>query len=347
MKNTLISTLSLLLTSLYVLPSYGSSLRGQDISHAYLTNSTFVFDYANMQDLVVFGDAYSDVNLNLDNMKYDDKINGGKNWALKLVDIPDHKYWLWDFARSGAVIDQSIVPRPEEDSNFLSQFSNFYDNLYSKNTVRGWSSRSTLFAIWFGTNDIIYMNRNQGNSTNEILDSIVDSLFQKADILYNHGARHFLFIYVPTIERSPLGKNGSLNFTNSDITYFNTQVKNHGRDFFNTYPDINVLIYDAYMEFQYIMDNKEKYGIDNINDSCENSGNSNCGTTDENFFWHNDIRPSYRVHEALGRDIHDFLSSKQVTRDLRYKDSAAFNLKINFKSLLLCNAIILLTLLFL
>jgi len=55
MKNTLISTLSLLLTSLYVLPSYGSSLRGQDISHAYLTNSTFVFDYANMQDLVVFG----------------------------------------------------------------------------------------------------------------------------------------------------------------------------------------------------------------------------------------------------------------------------------------------------
>ena len=36
------------------------------------------------------------------------KINGGKNWALKLIDIPDHKYWLWDYAHNGAVVDQAM-----------------------------------------------------------------------------------------------------------------------------------------------------------------------------------------------------------------------------------------------
>jgi phospholipase/lecithinase/hemolysin len=171
-------------------------------------------------------------------------------------------------------------------------------------------------------------------------------MFQKVNDLYEHGARHFLFIYVPTIENAPLNKNNSLNFTSSDTTYFNIQVKNNGRDFFNAHPDTNVLIYDSFMEFQYIMDNKEKFGIDNITDSCENSGNGNCGTSDETHFWHNDLHPSYRVQEALGSDIHEFLTSKQVTRNLRAQESAAFNLSVNFKSVLLLNAILLLTLLF-
>lgn len=236
------------------------------------------------------------------------------------------------------------VPRSPDDTSFVTQYDSFIDTKYNKN--RDWSSRTTIFAIWFGTNDIIYLNRSQSNSTSsETLDNVANAMFQKADDLYNHGARHFLFLYVPTIEKAPLNKDDSLSFATADTTYLNTQIKNLGKEFWNAHQDTNVLIYDTYMEFNYIMDNKEKYGIDNITDSCENSGNSNCGTSDENFFWHNDIHPSHRVHEVLANDIHNFLTSKQVTRNLN-AESAASNLNINTKSLLLWNAILLLALLF-
>jgi len=348
---TLYSVLGLF--SLLILPVLGRTFRGQDVSWAYLTNSTFLFDFDKMQDLVVFGDSYSTVNTNLKNMKYDSKIYGGKNWALKLVDIPDHKVWLWDFAHKGAVVDLKLVPRDEENTSFITQYDSFIENLYDKNLVRGWSSKSTLFAIWFGINDIIYMNRSPDSSSNSTIDTIINTKFQKIEDLYKHGARHFLVIYVPTIEKSPLNRGNSLSFTNPDTTYYNTQVNNHAKEFAATHPDSNVLVYDAYMEFNYIMDNRNAFGINNIVDSCVDSGADDCGK-DETHFWHNDLHPSHVVQEALGQDIYEFLDSKKVVRDIptdvegkiegNAEASGAFT--FNLKSLFLWNAIIILSLLF-
>ncbi|ORX85699.1 hypothetical protein BCR32DRAFT_216830 [Anaeromyces robustus] len=345
---TLYSTLGLLLSSLLVLPALGRTFRGQDVSWAYLTNSTFLFDFDKMQDLVVFGDSYSDVHTNVKNMKYDSEIYGGKNWALKLIDIPDHKVWLWDFAHKGAVVDLQLVPRDEENTSFVTQYNSFVENLYEKNSIRGWSSRTTLFSIWFGTNDIIYMSRSPESSSNGTIDKIIDSKFQTMENLYQHGARHFLLIYVPTIEKAPLNRGNSLYFTYDDTTYYNTQVNNRAKEFSTTHPDCNVLVYDSFMEFNYIMDNKNAFGINNIVDSCVESGADDCGK-DETHFWHNDLHPSHVVQEALGQDIYEFLDSKKVVRAVPSDvegnaESGAFT--FNLKSLFLWNAIFLLSLLF-
>jgi len=342
MKSALFSTIGLFLTSL-ILPTFGYSLRGQDVSHSFLANNTFFFDYANMQDIVVFGDDLSAANTNYKNMKYDTKINGGRNWATKLIDIPDHKVWLWDYAHNGAVVDFNIVPRDQENTSFGTQFDKFSNSLYGTKSLRLWASRSTLFAIWFGTNDLVYMNRNQGVASNDVINNIMTSKFQKVQELYEHGARNFLFIYVPTIEKSPLNKDDSLYFGYTDATNYNTQVKNNARDFSISHPDCNVLVYDAYMEFNYIMDNKGKFGIENISDSCENSGDKCDKKT--NYFWYNNLYPTYRVQEAVGQDIHEFLTSRQVNvYDAQLQSGAS---TFTFKSLFLWNAILFLSLFFL
>jgi len=333
MKSALFSTLGLLLS--VILPAYAASLKGQYISQSYLANNTFYFDYLNMQDLVVFGDDLSSTNTNYKNLKYDSKIFGGKNWALKLVDIPDHKVWLWNYAHDGAVVDNKLVARDEADTSFVTQYDKFTETLYGKDTLRTWASRTTLFAIWFGTNDILYMNRSQGISSNDVIDNILSTKFQKVQDLYEHGARHFLFIYVPTIEKSPLNKDNSLYFGYADTTYYNTKVKNFASNFASTHPDVNVLVYDAYMEFNYIMDHKDEFGIENITDSCEDTG-SKCDKKDSTYFWHDKIRPSVRVQEAVAQDIHEFLTSRQVTvYDEQYNTSGA----VSYRTLLFWNAI--------
>jgi len=336
MKSALFSTLGLFLS--LILPTYGASLKGQFISQAYLANNTFYFDYANMQDLVVFGDELSSTNTNYKNLKYDSKVNGGNNWALKLADIPDHKVWFWDYAHDGAVVDTNLVARDESNTSFITQYDKFTETLYGKDALRNWASRTTLFAIWFGTNDIIYMNRSQGISSRDVIDNILSTKFQKVQDLYEHGARHFLFIYVPTIEKSPLNKDNSLYFGYDDTTYYNTRVKNFASNFASTHPDTNVLVYDSYMEFNYIMDHKDEFGIENISDSCEDSG-SNCNKKDCTYFWHDKIQPSVRVHEALAQDIHEFLTSRQVTV---YDEQYAGASSINCRTLLLWNAILVL-----
>ncbi|OUM56137.1 carbohydrate esterase family 16 protein [Piromyces sp. E2] len=314
MKSALFSTIGLLLS--VILPTYAASLKGQYISQSYLANNTFYFDYSKMQDLM--------------------KINGGKNWALKLVDIPDHKVWLWDYAHNGAVVDTDLVARDDKDASFITQYDKFVESLYGKKALRTWASKTSLFAIWFGSNDIIYMNRSQGTSSTDVIDNILSTKFQKVQELYEHGARHFLFIYVPAIERSPLNKDNSLYFANADTTYYNNKVKTFASNFASTHPDTNVLVYDAYMEYNYIMDHKDEFGIENIADSCEDTG-SKCDDKDSTFFWHDKIRPSVRVQEAVAQDIHEFLTSRQVNvRDEQFSGATSV------KSFLFWNAILVL-----
>ncbi|ORX47856.1 hypothetical protein BCR36DRAFT_330000 [Piromyces finnis] len=339
MKSILISTIGLLFS--LVAPTYGASLKGQYISHSFLANNTFYFDYAKMQDLVVFGDDLSSTNTNYKNMKYDSKINGGKNWALKLADIPDHKVWLWNYAHNGAVVDFNLVGRDESDTSFLTQCDKFTETLYGKDALRNWASRTTLFAIWFGTNDLIYMNRPEGVSSTEVIDNIISTKFQKMQDLYDHGARHFLIIYVPAIEKSPLNKSNALSFGESDATYYNAKINDYSSNFSSTHPDTNILIYDADMEFKYIMENKGEFGIENITDSCEDTS-SDCDNKDSTFFWSNNIQPSVRVQEALAQDIHEFLTSRQVTViDEQYATESSAS-SINYRTFLFWNAIIVL-----
>lgn len=330
MKTVLFSFIGLIFATL-ILPVFSAPYKGQYVSQSYLTNSTnLYFDYTNMQDFVVFGDNISAANTNYKKMKYDKEINGGKNWITKLIDIQNHKVWLWDYAHNGAVVDFNLVPRDEENTSFNFQYDKFIDNLCNK-PLKRWSSKSTLFTIWFGTNDIIYMNHDQGVSSRDIIDNIIRIIFDKVQGLYNHGAKNFLFIYVPTIEKSPLNKDNSLYLGYSDTTYYNDKIKNYAINFANTHSDCNVFIYDAYMEYNYILENKEEFGIENISDNCQSS-KEKCGK-DTKYFWYNDIQPSYRVQEALGQDIHEFLTSRQVVIHNSKVISAAST--INFKNLLL------------
>jgi len=183
------------------------------------------------------------------------------------------------------------------------------------------------------------MNRNESIPSSDVIDNIMNVKFEKVQGLYDHGARHYLFINVPQIEKFPLNKNNSLYFGNSDIPYYNDKVKSFAINFANTHPDCNVLIYDAYTEFNYIMDNMKDFGIENISDSCRGSGEQ-CEKNTK-YFWYNDIQPSYRVQEALGQDIHEFLVSRQVTVNDSKLDSSATTTSI--KMLLLWNAILFLT----
>uniref|UniRef100_A0A8H7Y5Z7 Carbohydrate esterase family 16 protein n=1 Tax=Psilocybe cubensis TaxID=181762 RepID=A0A8H7Y5Z7_PSICU len=73
----------------------------------------------------------------------------------------------------------------------------FLPTLGKKPKWAPWTAQETLFITWVGVNDC-------GLSANP--EHALEQLFVTQERLYKAGARHFLFIDVPTIHRSAGGK---------------------------------------------------------------------------------------------------------------------------------------------
>lgn len=77
----------------------------------------------------------------------------------------------------------------------VDQTTEFVDNLSPAPSDAPWTADNSLFALWFGVNDI-------GNSywlsnETEVINAIFDSYFAQAQLLYKAGARNFLFLTCP------------------------------------------------------------------------------------------------------------------------------------------------------
>jgi len=64
--------------------------------------------------------------------------------------------YLYDFAHSGAIVNSSLVSPYESINNtFTAQVDNqFLPYLADANPIAPWSSEDSLFAVFFGINDI-------------------------------------------------------------------------------------------------------------------------------------------------------------------------------------------------
>lgn len=83
----------------------------------------------------------------------------------------------------------------------VDQTAEFVDNLSPAPSDAPWTADNSLFALWFGVNDI-------GNSywlsnETEVINAIFDSYFAQAQLLYKAGARSFLFVTCPRKINSP------------------------------------------------------------------------------------------------------------------------------------------------
>lgn len=236
-------------------------------------NATFIGDYLNL--------PYNRSQL-LNNYIVQSQTGtaeGGPNWVefltgcgLKpgLNDPKTCDMQLWDFAFGGADISADYLPRHHNYSVQLDeQVQQFLT--YGEPVLSDFVNKDqTLVAIWIGINDI-----NDSASMDldfpDFYNTIIAALFASMQKLLDTGYKHFLFVNLPPLDRTP-GNNerdGEPSPTKQMIEQFNQALHNQSQTFGHDNAGASVLNYDANTFLNGVMDRPGKFGIRDVEGYCE------------------------------------------------------------------------------
>ena len=175
----------------------------------------------------------------------------------------------------------------------------------------GAASGSELFTIWGGANNLFdalesYTVPDPIAAANELAASGPGAV-SVISTLYNAGAREFLVLDLPPLEKTPWG----LSLPNDSPLYLQTLVADYS-DGFNAQlaanlnawggmPGIHVYRLDVHETVEDLIANPGKYGFTNVTDVLIGHPD---GDPDEFLFW-DTVHPTTRAHELLGQRAAD------------------------------------------
>ncbi|CZR50254.1 related to cellulose-binding GDSL lipase/acylhydrolase [Phialocephala subalpina] len=266
--------------------------------------SASAFEY-----LISFGDSYSQTGFSITGTKPSAAnpignptfpgytTTNGDNWIDFLITQYNTSLILsYNFAYGGATTDASLVaPYESTVLSLIDQVSQFSTNIASKPSYAPWTSSNALFATWMGVNDV--GNAWSNSSWPTLSQEIIDRYFSQMQILYNAGARNFLFLTVPPIQKTPLVLAESTAVQTQEgaavVTY--NQLLQVGVDAFkknNT--GITAYVYDTTTPFNTAIDNPTAYGAPDA--TCYNGDGVSC-------LWFNNYHPGQAIHKLVAAGI--------------------------------------------
>lgn len=139
-----------------------------------------------------------------------------------------------------------------------------------------WTGTDSIFAFWIGINDVGNSYGSGPDSSGPLYTSIFDVYSGLIDQLYSSGARNFVFINVPPVDRSPLtvGQGqSSVETENAAIADWNKRVADTAAALKSNHTDeVNVWVYDSNKSFGEVMEDPSIYeqtaGLKNTTDYC-------------------------------------------------------------------------------
>ncbi|KAI0810961.1 hypothetical protein BC629DRAFT_1654462 [Irpex lacteus] len=254
----------------------------------------------NIKHLIVFGDSYSSVKLGANVLPRPTETNrlgvsppfpgitwneeGKPNWVGHFLSKPgvNSSLLVYDYAVGGHTVSQMR-------SQVLGQFMKMCEEQGPLCT------NESLFVTWIGINDLGYASFNSKKRS-------LETLFELQEVLYTQGgARNFLFIDVPPIDRSPVFVSQYTRTAPSPEHYqtWNTALHNSISTFAAAHPDTTTLLFSSYDLFTRILDEPGKYGFD------ERTAHVAGGC-----FWYDHLHPTSQVHDAIATEVARFLASR-------------------------------------
>jgi len=169
-----------------------------------------------------------------------------------------------------------------------------------------WQDNNTLIGIFIGSNDvndINYINNNKNITEN--MNDIIDIIFNTIENMYNVGIRNFMIINIPPFDLSPVNAKNKRPFYKHEVPMFNNALNENSKSLYWKFNDINIIVYDNYNEYKYIMENFKLYNFKSKTDSWYFNKNDKM----DNYFWRDFTHISNKGHKILAEDINDLLSS--------------------------------------
>lgn len=251
-----------------------------------------------MRHLVIFGDSYSQVGYNstAPHPTHDNPLGikfpgstynerGQPNWVGHFITkYVSQRLLVYDYAQGGHTLKGV---RTQIDREFT-------PHLATKPEWAPWSEADSLFVTWVGINDCAFTN-------NESAPGLVDTLFELQDSLYAAGARNFLLIDLPPLERSPAG--ARLRGVAPHQVWNASLVKATAR-FAESHESATVLMFSAWDTFRSVLDRPSAFGFKQKDISKAGGG-----------IWHDRLHPTSKMHDVIARDLKDFLAKVPAHTD--------------------------------
>lgn len=137
--------------------------------------------------------------------------------------------------------------------------------------------------------------------------------------VYAVGARNFLFLNIPPIERAPMALEygiGDQMVEGAAIQDWNCRLVKVARQFWEKYSDITIFTLDTYAIFNAVLNNPKVFsqtaGYVNTTSYCEayangppsmTSFNQSCGLPVSEYLWLDRLHPTYPMHNVMAEHI--------------------------------------------
>jgi phospholipase/lecithinase/hemolysin len=275
---------------------------------------------------MVFGDSYTttgfNISLGVNSTDPGFVSSNGPNWVEDLRDtynVAGTK--VFNLASGGATIDSALVtPFLPTVLSVVDQVAQFKTFLASRPPGAEWNSSNTLFAIWIGINDC-GDSFDWTNTTQPAFNKVLmNRLTTQLDELYSFGARSFLFLTVPPVNRAPLFLVEGQAVTSllaADIANYNSQLATTAKGFEASHQGVETTIFDTQPVFNTLLDNADTFGFNNHTGFCEAYQNGTPEISTQiapcapvsTYFWLNTLHPLFTVHDILAHAITTVISA--------------------------------------
>ncbi|KZT70157.1 carbohydrate esterase family 16 protein [Daedalea quercina L-15889] len=242
---------------------------------------------SNLRHLVIFGASYCDVGytsrsrhptlenpLGVDFPGHTFAEPGKPNWVGHL--ITEHALspiLVYDYGLGGDRVD-GVQRQIEKD---------FIPNLAPRPSWAPWTEQDTLFVTWVGINDC-------GYDPAEAIPGLVSRLFELQNKLYDHGARNFMLVDLPPVERSPSG------IRPPNTTLWNIAMRIEAEEFAASHDEATVLLYSSWAIFTKVLDDPVAFGF--AKDDVQKPAGS---------IWVDRLHPTSKMHDVVAYDMAKFL----------------------------------------
>ncbi|GAA5876259.1 hypothetical protein JCM8547_003750 [Rhodosporidiobolus lusitaniae] len=232
---------------------------------------------------------------------------------------PNRTITLYDLAYSGSTTNASIIQSSDGTPDFVDQVEIWEEYFSPPTRSANWTSERTLFAAWFGINDVGFAYL-QNRDFAPLLDEWFDTWNRLFAVLYAGGARNFLVLGVPPTQRTPLVQSygseaegvfeANVNAYNLALTTFVTSIP-------SLYPGSKLALFDTQPFFNTILDSPLQYGFLETQAYCEAYAGvdddpmvelAECAWPMREYFWYNAYHPTYPVHRLLATVLANTLS---------------------------------------
>ncbi|KAI9672546.1 MAG: hypothetical protein M1817_003312 [Caeruleum heppii] len=195
-------------------------------------------------------------------------LANGKNWVNYLTEDYNASLILsYNYGRSAATIDQTIVPKPGIQA-FRDQIKDSFLPLAGQKPPQTpWNGENSIAGIFIGINDIGGSHAVPGIDPDQQAIRLVTSYFEGVDELYQAGLRRFFFLNVPPLQLSPnvVGEGPELMKSWEEVSKrFNGHLAARVFLFKRTHPDCQTLYFNDHFIWNAVLQRPTDFGfVDN------------------------------------------------------------------------------------